>query len=129
MNSSEFSDYRGPFNFDTAYRDAPEASGIYFLRLKSGKTFPRILGCTDIIYIGSTTNLKQRFNEYNHPGPTQWTNIKVNRFVKKYGHESEFFWKKINEEEIEREEQKLLRRYEKEHHEKPPLNGADVRET
>ena len=68
-------------------------SGVYLLRIKGGTIFPRILGETDILYIGSTENLKQRFYSYNHPGPSQHTNKKVKNFVVDLGHDAEFLWK------------------------------------
>lgn len=127
MKSADLSDFEGNADFDSAFKSAPEGPGVYFLRLKSGKTFPRINGETDIVYIGSSKNLKRRFNQYCNPGSTQWTNRKVKRFVKEYGHDSEFFWKKTSSDRIKIEEHNLLRRFEQEHHEKPPLNGADSR--
>ncbi|MDA8054347.1 MAG: GIY-YIG nuclease family protein [Thermoplasmatales archaeon] len=128
MKSTDFLDFEGPYSFDFAYKSAPENAGVYFLRLRMGRSFSRIKGETDIVYIGSSGNLKKRLRQYAHPGRSQWTNLKVNWFVKNYGHDSEFYWREYkNKDESETEEWKLLRNYEKDHHEKPPLNGADKR--
>ncbi len=127
MKSADLRGFEEYADFDSAFKSAPEEPGVYFLRLKSGKPFSRIKGETDIVYIGSSKNLKRRFNQYYNPGRTQWTNRKIHRFVKEYGHDSEFFWKKISSDRIKIEEYNLLRRFEQEHHEKPPLNGADSR--
>ena len=128
MKSSDLSNFCGPYDFDNAYKNAQKLPGVYFLRLKNGRIFSRMTGETDIVYIGSSKNLQTRVYQYVFPSTTQWTNRKVNRFVKEYGHDSEFYWKEIkNKDEIKIEEHNLLRQYEKDHHEKPPLNGADIR--
>lgn len=115
-------------DFALAPRKAPKSPGVYILRMKNAEQFARIKGNTDILYIGSTSNLKSRFNGYNNPGKSQYTNLKVNNFVKNFKHEAEFMWK-VEEglESAKSSEHELLRRYLNEHHELPPLNGQDVR--
>jgi len=44
----------------------------------------------DIYYVGETLNLKKRINGYNHPGKTQWTNIRMKNELDK-ANEIEFY--------------------------------------
>jgi len=55
----------------------PSTPGVYRFRL---------LGLTDSIsaYIGETDNLRRRSNGYRNPGPTQQTNIRMERQI--HGH-------------------------------------------
>jgi hypothetical protein len=67
--------------------------------------------------------MKQRISHYFHPGPTQWTNRRINDLVKKYA--MEIAWLACDE--PVNIENALLRRYVGDHDELPPLNHADVR--
>lgn len=128
MNSREFHDFGSPVDFASAPNNAPESPGVYILRIKDGIDFNRISGETDILYIGSTENLKRRFYSYNHPGKSQFTNQKVENFVINFKHPAEFIWKIESDKNAARvKEHELLARYMKEHHEFPPLNGASIR--
>lgn len=106
--------------------EAPRRKGIYIIRVETGKPFGRLQGESDILYIGSTTSdggLKQRLMQYFHPGPTQWTNRRLNDFLKKYPMEIA----SCPCEEPKNLEHDLLRRYLSEHDELPPFNHADIR--
>ncbi|MCL4336262.1 MAG: GIY-YIG nuclease family protein [Candidatus Thermoplasmatota archaeon] len=128
MISATLTDFKSISDFASAQKEAPKLPGIYVLRKKDAIKFPRINGETDILYIGSTDNLKRRFYGYNHPGKSQYTNQKVNNFVINLNHEAEFMWKVEPDPERARfTEHELLNRYQKDHHEFPPLNGASVR--
>jgi predicted GIY-YIG superfamily endonuclease len=128
MISDKLTEFVKCFDFKEAPKQAPKLPGAYLLRLKGGKKFNRINGETDIVYIGSTDNLSRRFYGYNHPGRSQYTNQKVNDFVIKFGHDVEFMWKEEPDGESARiTESELLKKYQKKHHEYPPLNGASVR--
>jgi len=88
-----------------------------------GRHFGRLHGESDILYIGSTEakrGLRQRLRQYLYPGPTQWTNKRVNELAKKY--EMEVAWYPCDE--ASDLEHQLLRRYLEQHDELPPLNHA-----
>ena len=122
--SKGFSDW-SPFN-EKGVKNAPEQHGVYILRKAGGQRFGRLQGQSDILYIGSTMaarGLKQRLQQYLHPGPTQWTNKRINELSKK--HEMEVAWCPCNE--PENLEHQLLQQYLKEHDELPPLNHAGKR--
>lgn len=128
MKSNDLVGFDQPVEFTAAPGVALKVSGVYILRKKSGQSFPRLQGETDIYYIGSTANLKRRFYQYNHPGPTQYTNKRVNGFVIGRKYESEFLWRKEKDEEAARvAEHELLMKFKSDHDEFPPLNFADVR--
>ncbi|MCL4480015.1 MAG: hypothetical protein M1113_00815 [Candidatus Thermoplasmatota archaeon] len=61
MNSQDFPEFDSILDFELAHKQAPKKLGVFLLRTKVGTIFPGILGETDIFYIGSTVNLKQRF--------------------------------------------------------------------
>ena len=128
MDSSELSlllkgisDWR-PFT-EYTIRQAPTQPGVYVIRMTGGQRFGRLRGESDILYIGSTEakrGLRQRLRQYLHPGPTQWTNKRVNQLAKKY--EMEVAWYPCDE--AGNLEHQLLRRYLEQHDELPPLNHA-----
>lgn len=128
MNSREFLGFGSAVDFASASKNAEESPGVYILRIKDGIDFNRISGETDILYIGSTENLKRRFYSYNHPGKSQFTNQKVENFVINFKHPAEFLWRIESDKNAAKvKEYELLARYMKEHHEFPPLNGASIR--
>jgi len=115
------------FSFDEQIlKQTPDQRGAYVFRSVGGRSFGRLKGKSDILYIGSTTSkrgLRQRFYNYLHPGPTQWTNQRIHDLLKRYQMEVAWFVckKPVNI------ENSLLTQYEREHDELPPLNHANVR--
>ena len=104
----------------------PRQSGVYVLRKAQGVLFGRLRGESDILYIGSTQargGLKQRLRQYLHPGPTQWTNLRIHELAKKC--EMEVGWCQCDE--PRNIEHQLLQQYLQEHDELPPLNHAGKR--
>src|SRR5271157_5977741 len=66
-----------------AVSQAPNKRGIYVMR--SNRAFGRVRGKSDVVYIGSSTNLKHRLKQYVKPfkkvsSPTQ----RVKWFSEKY---------------------------------------------
>ncbi len=107
---------------DDALPDVIQEPGVYVFRLKGGTTFGRLKGTSDILYIGQTENaLRNRIRQYLHPGPTQWTNKRVNEFMNRYL--LEFAWAKDGNPRAK--EHELLRSYLRDHDELPPLNHKD----
>ncbi len=114
-----------PFDAEQSFQ-APEDNGVYVLRQAGGKLFGRLKGASDILYIGSSIcqgGLKQRLSHYFHPGPTQWTNLRINSFLSKYKMEIAWF---VCDEPVNLEHS-LLKRYLDDHDELPPFNHADTR--
>ena len=112
------------YSLNGAIKVAPQKSGTYVIRMSGGKCFGRLQGETDIVYIGSTERpLKRRFYEFLRPGPTQWTNQRINQLSKKFS--LEIAWSENDNPKIF--EHNLLRQFLKEHDEFPPLNRADIR--
>jgi|WetSurMetagenome_2_1015567.scaffolds.fasta_scaffold97855_2 hypothetical protein len=106
--------------------EAPREVGVYILRLAEGKLFGRLRGASDILYVGSSTcqgGLRQRLSHYFHPGPSQWTNLRINKYLSKYKMEVAWF-PTSNPLNLEH---KLLTQYESDHDEQPPFNHADTR--
>jgi excinuclease UvrABC nuclease subunit len=105
---------------------APSEIGVYIIRQEGGKLIGRLQGESDILYIGSTISkggLRQRLMQYFHPGPTQWTNQRLNSFLEKYA--MEITWCACsNPTNFEHD---LLRKYLNDHDELPPFNHADNR--
>ena len=114
-----------PFS-QQSIQKAPRQSGVYIIRMGDGQCFGRLKGASDILYIGSSKakgGLRQRLMHYFHPGPTQFTNIRINEFMKRY--QTEIAW--LMADEPVSLEHDLLRQYLKDHDEFPPLNLADIR--
>src|SRR5208282_4723797 len=101
----------------------PAKPGVYVLRRH--KEYPRRVGTSDILYIGSATNqqgLKLRIRQYFHPGPTQRTNKRILALV---GDCSDFdvsFVVTTSIPEAKILEAALLEAYEIQHGELPPQN-------
>src|SRR5690349_7707900 len=72
---------RMPFNranAKTLVDPAPITTGVYAIRCRA--PFPRALGTSDVLYVGSARNrdgLRMRLRRYFHPGPTQRTNQRM----------------------------------------------------
>ena len=52
------------------FPDQPEVEGVYRIRLDQGTE--------SVIYIGESDKLKRRATHYRNPGPTQFTNLRLN---------------------------------------------------
>jgi hypothetical protein len=108
---------------------APRAEGTYVIRQAAKKSFGRLLGQSDILYIGSTTSkngLRQRLMQYFREEP-QWTNRRINEFTKKY--QMEVAWCLCRPPTNARTlEDNLLSQYLSEHDELPPLNHNGIRQ-
>lgn len=131
MNSTELKNSRTDFSEwyplnEEGVKQAPKEQGVYVIRKSRGQCFWRLRGQSDIFYMGSTIakgGLKQRLSQYLHPGPSQLTNIRINKLLNKY--EMEVAWCTCNE--PGNLEHQLLRQYVEEHDELPPLNHASPR--
>ncbi len=111
-----------PFNEETV-KSAPKRSGTYIFRVTQSKCFGRLKGESDILYIGSTEGehgLRERLQQYLHPGHTQWTNKRIHAMAEKY--DMEIAWYLCGE--ASNLELQLLHRYFEDHDELPPLNHA-----
>ena len=100
--------------------DIPRKSGAYILRLN--RSFGRLVGESDILYIGSTFNLNQRFIENYLGGRGGETTQRIHNYLieKGYMDKVEVSW--ILTKDYSRIEKKLREQYEEEHHELPPWN-------
>jgi hypothetical protein len=131
MDSTQLRSFRRGFSdwhpFDKrSIKSAPQQIGVYIIRKAEGQCFGRLRGESDILYIGSTKSeggLKKRLQHYFHPGPTQWTNRRINELANKY--RMEVAWCPCSE--PRNLEHELLKRYLKEHDELPPFNHAGIR--
>jgi excinuclease UvrABC nuclease subunit len=104
----------------------PTKSGVYLYRKKDGLKFGRLKGSSDILYIGKTRGkrgLRQRLYQYLNPGPTQWTNLRINSHMK----ENEIEFSYIVTENPDSLELELQRQYYNEHEELPPFNRSSGR--
>jgi len=117
------------FSFDkwnpfirTSINDAPRKNGTYIIRIKNGKPFGRLRGCSDLIYIGKTEGKNGIYGRllayFRKPGRTNFTNQRIIKFAKKY--EFEISW--VPTDKPQDLEMRLLKIYEEDHDELPPLN-------
>ena len=105
-------------------RDAPIKGGVYIFRKLGGQSFGRLIGISNILYIGSSKrSLRQRLQQYFHPGPSQWTNKRIHEYAIK--NSVEVSWLLCDEPKSF--EHDLLREYLDEHGELPPLNASNIR--
>lgn len=82
----------GPVGLDSgrlAFPRAPERPGIY--RLDLG----------DRVYIGETDRLRRRFQHYRTPGPSQRTNVRLNKATVEVldrggGSQYRSFWRRLS---------------------------------
>ena len=97
--------------------------GVYII--KTSNLFGRFVGQSDIVYIGSATNirgLRGRIQQHYHPGPTQSTNLRINSMMQ--SRDDLFLASAIclTTREAKEREKHLLALYEVDHSELPPLN-------
>lgn len=102
----------------------PNEIGVYVFRKGRAQFFGRLKGDSDILYIGSTTKgLRNRLRQYLTPGPSQWTNIRVNEYANRNPVEFSF----LANDDPKSLEYELLIKYMSEHEELPPLNFSSIR--
>ncbi len=102
--------------------EVPITPATYALRLDH--KFGRLRGSSDLLYIGSTSNLHFRIIENYLGGRGDKTTKRIRDYLfnKGYLEATEVSW--IITQNYEKIESKLLAEYEKEHHELPPWNRA-----
>ncbi len=101
------------------FRQAPLEAGVYAIRRSS--QIQLLKGESDIVYIGSAANaqgLQMRLRQYWHPGPTQYTNQRIREQALSIP--LAVAWKVVPDPLVQ--EKDLLRRFEREHGQIPPLN-------
>jgi len=116
-----FSDWQ---TLEQAVEQAPKSAGIYVMRGKDGKKFDRVRGQSDIVYIGSSKNLKNRLRQYkNHNKKVSSPTRRFKWFSKMYPLEIAFA---ETSSPATMFETMLLQLYISDHHELPPLNHSNV---
>jgi excinuclease UvrABC nuclease subunit len=102
----------------------PELPGVYVVVL--AEPAPRIIGRSDIAYIGKATNrggLRGRVRQYFHPGPTQSTNLRMNERILPPDCTLRIGFIVTESTDAARHlEADLLARFGREHGERPPFN-------
>ena len=93
--------------------------GVYIIKLN--KMFGRLIGNSDILYIGHTTNFSVRFFKNYLKGTGGKTTQRIHRYLinMKYIDKTMISWIETKNYDLERE---LRDKYEEEHHEFPPWN-------
>ena len=104
----------------------PREKGTYVIRKLT--EFGRLMGSSDIIYIGSAINndgIRSRVRHYFHPGPTQLTSQRINSLFSRIL-DLEISWVTETPTNLARGlETQLLEIYKGDHIELPPLNRRD----
>ena len=96
---------------------APDSPGIYVLRMEGGQAIKRLLGSSDIVYIGCSVDSTVRSRLASHK-----TEDSFRRLRKEVGG-MEVSWLHLEIGHLARLwESDLIARYEREHIELPPLN-------
>ncbi len=99
-------------------KTAPDSPGIYVLRLESGQRIERLIGSSDIVYIGCSVDSTVRSRLTDH----YKTNDSFRRVRKEVG-EMEVSWRPLEtDREVRLWESDLIVQYERDHIELPPLN-------
>jgi hypothetical protein len=101
----------------------PQRYGVYVIC--THKYFGRFKRVSDIVYIGSARGkqgLKGRFRAYYSPQKYQQTNKRVGKLFGSRYHLNIFFVVKRKPNTARELERKLLKKYESQHGELPPLN-------
>ncbi len=96
---------------------APDSPGIYVLRTEGGQAIKRLLGSSDIIYIGCSVDSTVRSRLTDHKAEDSFVRVR-----KEVGG-MEVSWLHLQTDHLVRLwESDLIARYEREHIELPPLN-------
>ena len=100
----------------------PSEPGTYVLRLN--RSFGRLRGQSDILYIGSTSNIYHRIIENYLEGRGGKTTQRIRYYIfdREYLELIEISW--VTTDNPKQLEEELLKKYEEEHHELPPWNRA-----
>jgi hypothetical protein len=135
MNSNELVDYPSWLGwFRKAVDHAPEKPGVYIFRLIRTPTLARLKGHSDIIYIGSTKKgertLRDRLKDHLRPrGDKRDLGYRLKRVTDEAG-SVEVAWRVFDSHDSAQEcERQLLKRFEKDHIELPPLNRQETGKT
>lgn len=124
MNSQDLTKYGFyvwiPLSEIAISKEAPSEPGVYILRLK--RSFGRLVGNSDILYIGSTTDINHRLLKNFIGGKGGKTTQRIHYYLIEMGYLNnvEVSWKLTSD--YKSLEKELLRIYEKDHHELPPWN-------
>jgi len=101
-----------------AVESAPSAPGVYILRMEGQKELRRVIGSSDIVYIGSSKKrtIKDRLKGHFRK------NRALDRVCKNVG-QLEVAWRSFaTDENVELCECELIGRYEQDHVDLPPVN-------
>ena len=123
LSSSGFVNWY-PFN-RLSIKKAPSNNGVYVIRMFDGQSFGRVVGESDLVYIGKAkrkNGLKVRVAEYFRKSLRTTTEFRINRFAHKFNLEISWQISQIPDDL----EMRLLKRYEEEHYELPPLNRSSI---
>jgi len=116
------------FSLSTVREDPssiPDACGLYAFRKREGE-FGRLLGKSDILYIGSSKHLRQRIvkNYLKGTGGETTKRIHLNLVKRRYIEHIDLSFRLTAITEYNKFEKELREQYENEHHEFPPWNRA-----
>lgn len=106
------------FTLDEVVKHAPKTSGIYVMKSTDGRRFGRVSGESDIVYIGSSENLRARLQQH------RLYNFVLDWFSKMYPINVAFA---ETSSPATLYETILMQGYIANHHELPPLNHQDVK--
>ncbi len=101
---------------------APSSPGLYFLRLANSSPIERVKGASDIVYIGSTRDIRKRLKAHANP---DWNNFRDSGWLISLiaQHRNlEVGWKEQPLPIARHSESSLLTDFVKEHCELPPAN-------
>jgi hypothetical protein len=104
----------------------PESIGVYIIR--TNHLFGRLVGESDIIYIGSAINnrgIRRRVKYYFHPGPSQQTSLRINKRIPLISNLEISYVASQTKVDARVLEKQLLLAYEKDHLELPPFNRQE----
>jgi hypothetical protein len=106
--------------------EAPLAPGIYVFRLAERKTIPRMRGASDIVYIGRSVKIRNRFKDHLRVIEVERdVAYRLQRVQQEIGR-LEVSWESYDAPDKAKDaERLLLAQYETDHIEFPPLNRSE----
>lgn len=127
MKSSDLSDFGSWERFSKTTVDrARREPGVYVFRLAEGRTFPRLVGESDLVYIGSSTSLQRRLRDHLRPREDERDIGYRLKRVEDQVSALELAWKTFETYgDAETLEWELLEQYQRDHIEFPPLNRQE----